>query len=115
MLALLISIPMNLRAETYDLEGRWILSLQDDQRLLVGLLEIEKTANDWQAFLEGGPVEINIQKDHIEIVADSRDVRGFVFSRRMIGKIKNNQMNGSYEQEAAAAQKENPGTWSAVP
>ena len=114
MLALLISIPMNLRAETSDIEGRWILSLQDDQRLLVGLLEIEKTANDWQAFLEGGPVEINIQKDHIEIVADSRDVRGFVFNRRMTGKIKNNQMNGSYEQEGAAAQKENPGTWSAV-
>ena len=111
---LTLAIPLNLEANDASYVGPWILSLQDDQRTLIGLLEIEKVANGWRAFLEGGPVEINIEQDQIEIVADSRDVRGFVFDRRMTGMIINNQMHGSYKQEGAAAQKEAPGTWSAV-
>jgi len=70
-----------------DIEGRWLLSLQDKKRTLVGLLEI---------------------------VADSRDIRGFVFDRKMIGKIDGESMSGTYSQEGAAAQAEDPGPWRAV-
>jgi len=103
-----------LQANEFDFEGRWILSLQDKKRTLVGLLEIEKNDQTWEAYLEGGPVEINIKKNKIEILADSRDVRGFVFNRRLTGNLINKQIEGRYQQEGAAAQKEEPGPWKAV-
>ncbi|MFM1594173.1 MAG: hypothetical protein ACKJRS_07380 [Woeseiaceae bacterium] len=103
-----------LQANEFDFEGRWILSLQDKKRTLIGLLEIEKNDQAWVAYLEGGPVEINIKQNQIEILADSRDVRGFVFNRRLTGFLVNNQIQGRYQQEGAAAQKEEPGPWSAV-
>ena len=37
-----------------DIEGRWKLSLQDNKRTLVGILEIEKDGDGWVAYLEGG-------------------------------------------------------------
>ena len=64
-----------LQANEFDFEGRWILSLQDKKRTLIGLLEIEKNDQAWVAYLEGGPVEISIKQNQIEILADSRDVR----------------------------------------
>jgi hypothetical protein len=103
-----------LKANELDFEGRWIVSLQDNKRTLVGLLEIEKQDQNWHAYLEGGPVGIRINQDEIEILADSRDVRGFVFNRRLSGSLKNNQIQGRYQQEGAAAQKEEPGSWSAI-
>jgi hypothetical protein len=103
-----------LKANELDFEGRWIVSLQDNKRTLVGLLEIEKNNQDWKAYLEGGPVEINIKENEIEILADSRDVRGFVFNRRLSGSLENNKIQGRYQQEGTAAQKEAPGPWSAI-
>ena len=41
-----------------DIEGRWMLSLQDKKRTLVGLLEIEKAGDGWTAYLEGGPTTV---------------------------------------------------------
>ena len=41
-----------------DIEGRWMLSLQDKKRTLVGLLEIEKAGDGWIAYLEGGPTTV---------------------------------------------------------
>ena len=97
-----------------DIEGRWLLSLQDQKRTLVGILEIEKAGEDWVAYLEGGPVSVTSDGDNVVIVADSRDVRGFVFNRRMTGKIDGSSMSGTYSQEGASAQKEQPGPWRAV-
>lgn len=96
-----------------DIEGRWTLSLQDKNRTLVGLLEIEKDESGWVAYLEGGPASVQTDGDNIVIVADSRDVRGFVFDRRMVGSVDGDSMAGTYAQVGAAAQKEAPGPWSA--
>ena len=97
-----------------DIEGRWLLSVQDKKRTLVGLLEIEKVDEGWIAYLEGGPASVATDGDNVVIVADSRDVRGFVFNRRMTGKIDGDSMSGTYAQEGAAAQAEAPGPWRAV-
>ena len=97
-----------------DIEGRWMLSLQDKKRTLVGLLEIEKAGDGWTAHLEGGPTTVETDGDNVTIVADSRDIRGFVFNRRMSGKIDGDSMSGTYVQEGAAASKEEPGPWRAV-
>jgi len=97
-----------------DVEGRWILSLQDKNRTLVGLLEIERGEAGWIAHLEGGPASVETDGDNIVIVADSRDVRGFVFDRRMVGIVDGDSMAGNYAQVGAAAQKEAPGPWSAT-
>lgn len=101
-------------AQANDIEGRWMLSLTDDERTLVGLLEIEKTDDGWMAYLEGGPATVETDGNEIVIVADSRDIRGFVFDRRMVGTIDGDTMSGTYTQEGAAAQEEDPGPWRAV-
>ncbi len=96
-----------------SIEGRWILSVQDNERKLVGVLEVERDGDDWVAYLEGGPASVSIDGDMVTIIADSRDVRGFVFDRRMTGTISGDSMSGVYEQVGAAAQKETPGPWRA--
>lgn len=95
-------------------EGRWMLSVQDKKRTLIGLLEIEKSGDGWVAYLEGGPASVETDGANVVIIADSRDVRGFVFDRRMSGKIDGDSMSGTYVQEGAAAQSEDPGPWRAV-
>ena len=112
LIILLIISPM---ASAQDnIEGRWLLSLQDNQRTLVGLLEVEKSDTGFVAYLEGGPVGVEVDGNNVVIIADSRDVRGFVFDRHMTGTIDENSMSGTYKQVGAAAQKEKPGPWSAV-
>jgi hypothetical protein len=96
-----------------NVAGRWILSLTDRNRTLVGLLEIEKSGDGWIAHLEGGPASVETDGNKIVIVADSRDVRGFVFDRRMTGTVESDAMSGTYVQEGAAAQAEAPGPWKA--
>jgi hypothetical protein len=94
-------------------EGRWQLSLQDQKRTLVGTLEIEKKEDGWVAYLEGGPARIEIDGNNIVLVEDSRDIRGFVFDRRMTGTLEGDAMSGTYAQIGAAADTEEPGPWRA--
>lgn len=97
-----------------DAEGAWTLSVTDGDRTLRGTLEIEKSQDGFDAFLEGGPATVELEGDEITIVADSRDIRGFIFNRRMTGKIGDNYMSGTYVQEGEAAQKEDGGPWHAI-
>lgn len=93
--------------------GDWMLSLDDADRTLVGLLEIRKGDDGMRAWLEGGPANVEVDGENIVITADSRDVRGFVFDRRMSGTIDGDRMSGTYVQVGAAAQTEKPGPWRA--
>ena len=111
LLCILSSRPI---AAADGVDGRWMLSVQDKKRTLVGLLEIEKSGDGWVAYLEGGPASVETDGDNVVITADSRDVRGFVFDRKMTGKIDGDSMSGTYVQEGAAAQSEDPGPWWAV-
>jgi hypothetical protein len=101
-------------ARADDVEGRWMVSLQDKQRTLVGLLEVEKAATGWTAYFEGGPATVETDGDNVVIRADSRDIKGFVFDRKMIGKVDGDSMSGTYTQEGPAVDTENPGPWRAV-
>lgn len=101
-------------AKANDIGGRWMLSLTDKDRTLTGLLEIEKAGDGWVAYLEGGPTTVETDGDEVVIIADSRDIRGFVFDRRMVGKIDGDTMSGIYTQEGASASREDPGPWRAV-
>ena len=112
-LTLFIAIALPVSAAE-QFEGQWLVSLQDKQRTLVGLLEIEKTDTGWDAYLEGGPVTVETEGDNIVVIADSRDVRGFVFDRRMEGVIDGDSISGTYSQVGAADQKEAPGPWQAL-
>lgn len=111
---LLLALPLFARGAETGFEGRWMLSLRDDDRTLVGRLEIEEEDGRWRAFLEGGPVEIEIDGDRVTFSADSRDVRGFVFDRKLVGRLEDDRMSGTYTQEGAAAQREAGGPWEAV-
>lgn len=102
---------VEVRAQGFD--GDWMISLTDDKRTLVGLLELERSESGWQAHLEGGPARVEIDGDRITLWADSRDVRGFVFDRKLVGTLVGDRLSGSYTQEGAAAQKEAGGPWTA--
>lgn len=97
-----------------DIAGDWILSLEDGQRTLVGLLQLEQHDGQWLAHLEGGPARVEWLDDQMTLYADSRDVRGFVFDRKLVGRLEGGVMRGNYTQEGAAAQKEKGGPWRAV-
>jgi hypothetical protein len=112
-IVLLVVLPLTLKAAEADFEGRWMVSLQDQNRTLVGLLELEHSDTGWTAYLEGGPVKVEIDGDRIVIIADSRDIRGFVFDRRLEGALDNDAMSGTYQQVGSSAQKEAPGPWKA--
>lgn len=96
-----------------DFAGDWMVYLEDGNRTLVGLLELERRDGKWQAYLEGGPARVEISDDDITLFADSRDVRGFVFDREMSGSLDDGVMQGTYRQVGAAAQKESGGPWRA--
>jgi hypothetical protein len=111
-LVLLLGLAVPAAAQE-SIEGRWLLSLTDRDRTLKGVLDIKKSADGWIAYLEGGPTTVETDGDTIVIVADSRDVRGFLFDRRMTGVVDGDSMSGTYVQEGAAAQTEAPGPWQA--
>lgn len=111
LLALVVSASA-FAAET-DFAGDWMLYLTDDDRTLVGRLEFESENGRLAAWLEGGPVRFEIDGNAITLWADSRDVRGFVFDRKLTGTLQENTMSGRYTQEGAAAQKEEGGPWRA--
>jgi len=112
-MAVMAIMTMN-QARAADIAGKWLLTLQDDDRTLVGTLEIIKSADGWEAYLEGGPASVEQNGEQVVIVADSRDIRGFVFDRRMQGTIAGDTMSGTYVQVGTAAQAEAPGPWHAL-
>jgi len=112
-LLLVCTFPVTLMAADADFEGRWMVSLQDQKRTLVGLLELARSDDGWTAFLEGGPANVEIDGNHIVLTADSRDIRGFVFDRKLVGSLENDSISGTYRQVGSAAQKEAPGPWRA--
>lgn len=97
-----------------DFLGDWMVELTDSSRTLKGLLEIEREDGDIVAYLEGGPARISVDGNIVTVLADSRDVRGFVFDRKMVGELSGDLIEGRYTQEGAAAQKEAGGPWRAT-
>lgn len=100
-------------------EGRWLLNVFIPAEPLVGLLEIERSDDGWQAWVEGGPVPITIDDDTVEIYVDARDRQGFRFQRRLKGVLSDGQVSGTMSSidvvESAAEFGEEGSSWTAIP
>jgi len=99
------------RAEGFA--GRWMLELDVPPADLYAALELERTAAGWIGHVEGGPVPITIDGDEIEIVVDSRDIAGFVFERRLVGRLDGDVIEGELTVVGVADSGENGSTWTA--
>jgi hypothetical protein len=96
-------------------EGEWMLEIRPTGAPIIGLLQIEKTANDWSAFVEGGPAPVRIDKDNIELLIDTRDLSGFPFNWKLVGTFADGELSGTFSKEGATEFSATGGTWTAVP
>jgi hypothetical protein len=101
-----------------DFEGEWMLDVQVPAEPLAGLLELERTADGWLAWVEGGPAPVSISGAAIEFTVDSRDRQGFQFRRKFTGQLRDGMMSGTMASidvvETAAEFGEDGSSWTAV-
>ena len=102
------------------LSGQWMLELEQPGGALVGLLEINNKDDRIQGFVEGGPIDVSIQGQSIELKIDSRDAGARRFERILTGTLKKGaggqwQMQGTYLSTAIGSEKMAPRAWRAEP
>lgn len=98
-----------------DLEGEWMLRLESsDPAPILGMLHLERSGDEWVGYVEGGPVEVNIDGDGVEVLVDSRDLEGFVFIRRLQGSLASGRLSGNYSVEGTGKSLPPEGTWTGV-
>ncbi len=112
-LAATISLSVAVHAQTSP-QGEWMVELTGDGPPIIGLLTLKESGDGWIGYVEGGPVAVSIENDAIEIVVDSRDLKGFVFNRRLAGQVSDTSMSGSFTVEGATAVPEPGGSWTAT-
>lgn len=95
------------------LEGDWMIELKPSGPPITGLLELERDGDDWNGFVEGGPVPVNVDGDQIDILIDTRDLRGFIFFMRLKGELRDGELTGRYTVESEAKVNASDGSWSA--
>ena len=81
---------------------------------LEGLLEIEVHDGEWKSWIEGGPAPTRVAGDTITIDVDSRDIRGFIFIRRLEGRIDDGRLVGDYTVISDSDVDKTPGTFVGV-
>lgn len=112
ILAVLSSVVV--AAESTEFTGRWMLELDVPPADVHALLELEARDAGWVGHVEGGPVAVKIDGDEIEIVIDSRDIAGFVFERRLVGRSNGDVIEGELVVVGDADSDENGSSWSAT-
>lgn len=112
-LALSCLLASSLSAAAEGFAGDWMLTLDVPPADVVGLLQVEQTDDGWAAWVEGGPVDIDIDGDVIELVIDSRDIAGFVLQRKLIGTLHADVLEGSLTIIDDAESAENGASWTA--
>jgi len=75
--------------------GNWMLELAVPPADVAGLLTLQHLGSEWVGHVEGGPVVVNVGGDQIELIIDSRDIAGFIFERRLLGRLTGNVMSGT--------------------
>jgi len=99
--------------------GKWMLDVRIPAEPLAGLLELEQTADGWNAWVEGGPAPVTIAGNTIELYIDSRDRQGYRFQRKLTGVLEDGVMSGTMASidvvESAAEFGEDGSSWSARP
>ena len=103
LLIAFLFLPMNhLLAQEDSLSGNWALRINQEtggKRNQDGLLKIQNENGAYTAYIQGGPIEINIDGKQILMVADDWTGASMPFQRYFRGNIENNQMTGSFEPE----------------
>jgi hypothetical protein len=94
-----------------DFPGKWRLEIEPD---LVGLLELQDVGSSVIGFVEGGPISVDIDGDHIELVVDSRDRSMRRFDRVLAGRIVGDSLQGTFVIEASGDRERQEGSWRAV-
>jgi len=94
-------------------DGKWLIELSVDP-VTVGMLEIESTSKGWIGHVEGGPVGLQIKGKEILITVDSRDIAGFVFERKLTGKLTEGVLTGTVTVVDKPDSNENGKTWVAT-
>jgi hypothetical protein len=92
--------------------GEWRLEIEPD---LVGRLELRDVAGSLVGFVEGGPIEVQVDGDDIEMVVDSRDRSMRRFDRVLTGRIVGESLRGTFVIEASGDRERQEGIWRAVP
>lgn len=116
---LLLFVASSTVANESDFAGAWFLNVEIPAEPLVGLLELEYADGGWVAWVEGGPAPVTINGDEIDVFIDSRDRQGYLFQRKLTGKLANGKMHGTMLSidvvETAAEFGEDGSSWSAQP
>jgi hypothetical protein len=92
--------------------GEWRLEMEPD---LVGRLELRDVGGSLVGFVEGGPIEVEVDGDDIRLVVDSRDQSMRRFDRVLTGRIVGESMRGTFVIEASGVRERQEGSWRAVP
>lgn len=118
LILFLLATPGAYAAEA-DFAGAWRITVEIPAEPLVGLLELESTDSGWIAWVEGGPAPVTISGQQIELLVDSRDRQGYLFQRKLTGRLANGKMTGVMASidvvETAAEFGEDGSQWTAVP
>jgi hypothetical protein len=92
--------------------GEWRLEMEPD---LVGRLELRDAGGSLVGFVEGGPIEVEIDGQNIRMVVDSRDRSMRRFDRVLTGRVDGESMRGVFVVEASGDREREEGSWRAVP
>ncbi|MBM87634.1 MAG: hypothetical protein CMQ41_04595 [Gammaproteobacteria bacterium] len=92
-----------------QLNGDWMLTIDHDAERL-GVISFEQTDEGIKAFVDGGPVDLKIDAEKIEMVVDYRDSGGRLLSRKLTGIIGEESINGTL----IANHDDSVGTWVAT-
>ena len=93
--------------------GDWMLELEVPSGDVYALLQLERTGESWAGYVEGGPVDVEIDGDQLEVVVDSRDIAGFLFERRLTGRLRDDVVTGTVSVVDQPESAENGSPWTA--
>jgi hypothetical protein len=92
-----------------DLVGRWHLTLVDRGTEHSGILEIERSGDALQAFVDGGPAALGVEGADVRLEIDTRDGGGRLLSYGLSGTLRAGALTGRLQPPLDAP----AGTWHA--
>ncbi len=93
-----------------DFLGEWVIALDNRPGTRYGTLEIERTNEGLQGFVDGGPVDVSIDGDEISFPFDWEDGGGLHHVTRIEGTLSDGRLSGETYRDG-----EQTGTWHATP
>jgi hypothetical protein len=107
-----VAVALQFNVSAADLPGKWRLEIEPD---LLGLLELQDIGGSFIGFVEGGPIEVDVDGNDITLVVDSRDQSMRRFDRILTGRIVGDSLQGTFVIESSGDREREQGSWRAVP